>query len=57
MAVDSGFPTGENGTLVRGLPPGKLLALLSQPLLFTALCPLRKLATISLINWTPKKVL
>jgi hypothetical protein len=29
------------------LPPGRFLAIFAQPLLFTRLCPLRKLATSS----------
>ena len=50
MAVNPRLITGEGGTLVIVLPLGRLLVLLAQPLLFTHLSPLRKLATSSLIK-------
>jgi len=47
MAVNPGFSIGEDDILGMALPPGRLRVIIAQPLLFTELCPLRKLATSS----------
>jgi hypothetical protein len=42
MAMESGLAAVGGSELVMALPPGMILAMIAQPLLFTGLYPFRK---------------